>query len=227
MFNRRSLLGTAAGSFAGLALSDLLAREGCLTGELHHPPRVKRVVQLFMAGGASHVDTFDHKPLLEQRHGQPWNPGEKVELFQSNPGACLTSPWKFRPFGESGKMLSEAVAPLGDVADRIAFVHNMVGKTGVHSQGTLLQTTGFNFPGFPSAGAWVSYALGAETDNLPAFVVLPDHRGLASNGAKNWSTAFFRQSIKEPSSSLGTPSRLPTCFLLRANLLQMPAIKLG
>lgn len=191
MFNRRSLLGTAAGSFAGLALSDLLAREGCLSGELHHPPRVKRVVQLFMAGGASHVDTFDHKPLLEQRHGQPWNPGEKVELFQSNPGACLTSPWKFRPFGESGKMLSEAVAPLGNVVDQIAFVHNMVGKTGVHSQGTLLQTTGFNFPGFPSAGAWVSYALGAETDNLPAFVVLPDHRGLASNGAKNWSTAFL------------------------------------
>lgn len=192
---RRSFLGSlvasAAGSFAGLALTDLLAKEGLLSGKLHHPPKVKRVVQLFMAGAASHVDTFDHKPLLAKQDGQPWDPGESVELFQSTPGACFGSPWSFQPYGESGKMLSDIVAPLGDVVDEIAFVHNMVGKTGVHSQGTLLQTTGFNFPGFPSAGSWVSYALGSETDNLPSFVVLPDHRGLASNGAKNWSTAFL------------------------------------
>ena len=110
---------------------------------------------------------------------------------RARPGACFASPWSFRPYGESGKMLSDIVAPLGDVVDQIAFVHNMEGKTGVHSQGTLLQTTGFNFPGFPSAGSWISYALGSETDNLPSFVVLPDHRGLASNGAKNWSTAFL------------------------------------
>ena len=75
--------------------------------------------------------------------------------------------------------------------DDLAFVHNIVGKTGVHSQGTLLQTTGFNRPGFPSAGSWVSYALGSENENLPAFVVLPDHRGLASNGTKNWSSMFL------------------------------------
>jgi hypothetical protein len=180
-----------AGSFAGLALTDLFAKDGLLTGKLHHPPRAKRVVQLFMAGAASHIDTFDYKPLLERQHGRPWDPGEKVELFQSTPGACFASPWSFRPHGECGKQLSGIVAPLGDVVDQIAFVHNMVGKTGVHSQGTLLQTTGFNFPGFPSAGSWVSYALGSETDELPSFVVLPDHRGLASNGAKNWSTAFL------------------------------------
>jgi hypothetical protein len=149
------------------------------------------VIQLFMAGAASHVDMFDHKPLLEEKNGQPWDPGETVELFQSSPGACLASPWKFRPYGESGKKLSDIVAPLGDVVDDIAFIHNVVGKTGVHSQGTLLQTTGFQLPGFPSAGAWVSYALGSETDNLPSFVVLPDHRGLASNGAKNWANAFL------------------------------------
>jgi hypothetical protein len=149
------------------------------------------VIQLFMAGAASHVDMFDHKPLLEEKNGQPWDPGETVELFQSSPGACLASPWKFRPYGESGKKLSDIVAPLGDIVDDIAFIHNVVGKTGVHSQGTLLQTTGFQLPGFPSAGAWVSYALGSETDNLPSFVVLPDHRGLASNGAKNWANAFL------------------------------------
>ncbi len=191
--NRRHLLS----SFTGLALTDLLLRDsasaapGVLPGGLHHPPKAKRVIQLFMAGAASHVDMWDHKPLLTKKDGDPWDPGEKVELFQSTPGACFASPWAFKPYGQSGKRLSGIVAPLGDVVDEIAFVHNVVGKTGVHSQGTLLQTTGFQLPGFPSAGSWVSYALGSESDNLPSFVVLPDHRGFASNGAKNWASAFL------------------------------------
>ena len=88
-------------------------------------------------------------------------------------------------------MLGEPVAALGSVVDEIAFIHNMVGKTGVHSQGTLLQTTGFNRPGFPGMGCWVSYGLGSMNENLPTFVVLPDHRGLASNGTKNWDSAFL------------------------------------
>lgn len=193
--NRRQWL---TQGFGALALTNLLLHDRAAATDassppqvLHHPPRVKRVVQLFMAGAASHVDTFDHKPLLQERHGEPWDPGEKVELFQSQPGACLACPWDFKQYGESGKALSDIVAPLGEVVDDIAFIHNMVGKTGVHSQGTLLQTTGFNFPGFPSAGSWISYALGSENDNLPTFVVLPDHRGLASNGAKNWGNAFL------------------------------------
>ena len=190
-FSRRNFLKTLTAGFPGIALGDLLARDGVLRGTLHHPPKAKRVVQLFMAGAASHVDTFDYKPLLKEQDGKPWDPGEKVELFQSSPGACFASPWEFKPYGQSGKMLSDIVAPLGDVVDQIAFVHNLEGKTGVHSQGTLLQTTGFNFPGFPSAGSWVSYALGSENENLPSFVVLPDHRGLASNGAKNWAPAFL------------------------------------
>lgn len=191
--NRRSFLT----SFSGLALTDLLMRDqvlaapGVLRGGLHHPPRAKRVIQLFMAGAASHVDMWDHKPLLSKRDGQPWDPGEKVELFQSTPGACFGSPWAFKPYGQSGKHLSDIVSPLGDVVDDIAFIHNVVGKTGVHSQATLLQATGFQLPGFPSAGSWVSHALGSESDNLPSFVVLPDHRGLASNGAKNWASAFL------------------------------------
>ena len=192
--NRRNLLT----GFTGLALTDLLLREsasaapGVLSGgRPHQPPRAKRVIQLFMAGAASHVDMWDHKPVLSKKDGQPWDPGETVELFQSTPGACFGSPWGFQPYGQSGKMLSDIVAPLGAVVDDIAFVHNVVGKTGVHSQGTLLQTTGFQLPGFPSAGSWVSYALGSESDNLPSFVVLPDHRGFGSNGAKNWANAFL------------------------------------
>ncbi len=180
----------------GMALGSLFSRDGLLGAPgivqpLHHKPRAKRVVQLFMAGAASHVDTFDFKPLLEKKDGQPWDPGEQVELFQSRPGATFASPWAFNPYGRSQKMMSDIVAPLGEVVDDLAFIHNVVGKTGVHSQATLLQSTGFNFPGFPSAGSWVSYALGSENDDLPTFVVLPDHRGFASNGAKNWGTAFL------------------------------------
>ena len=189
--SRRHFLGASTSAFGSLALGDLLARDGILGQRLHHPPKAKRVIQLFMAGAASHVDTFDHKPLLKKEDGKAWDPGEAVELFQSTPGATFASPWEFRPYGKSGKMMSDIVAPLGEVVDDIAFVHNMEGKTGVHSQGTLLQTTGFNFPGFPSAGSWVSYGLGSENENLPGFVVLPDHRGYASNGAKNWATAFL------------------------------------
>ena len=212
--DRRGFLAGVTGSFAGLALADLLARDGVLSAT-HHRPRAKRVVQLFMAGAASHVDTFDHKPLLTRKDGEAWDPGEKVELFQSTPGACFASPWRFRPHGQTGKMLSEIVSPLGSVVDDLAFVHNVVGKTGVHSQGTLLQTTGFNFPGFPSVGSWVSYALGSENENLPAFVVLPDHRGFASNGAKNWATGFLpadhqgtviRPGKREPITDLFAPA---------------------
>jgi hypothetical protein len=90
-----------------------------------------------------------------------------------------------------GKPLSEIVAPLGECIDEIAFIHSMVGRTGVHSQATYLQATGFQLPGFPGMGCWVSYALGSLNENLPTFVVMPDHRGFASNGTKNWSSAFL------------------------------------
>src|SRR5262249_25640378 len=85
----------------------------------------------------------------------------------------------------------EVVAELGPVVDEVAFVHNVVGKTGVHSQSTYLQATGFQSPGFPGMGCWVSYGLGSLNENLPTFVVLPDHRGFASNGPKNWDSAFL------------------------------------
>jgi len=196
--NRREFLWHSGGGLGGIALAEMLGRDGLLAadqvradGGLHHKPRAKRIVQLFMAGGGSHIDLFDFKPELVKRHGQPSDFGEHVEAFQNGLGPWLKPIWEFKPYGKSGKPLSEVVAPLGDVVDEIAFVHNMVGKTGVHSQGTLLQTTGFNRPGFPGMGAWVSYGLGSLSDNLPAFVVLPDHRGLASNGTKNWDSAFL------------------------------------
>ena len=194
--SRRHFLSRIGHGFSGIALASLLKNDGLLASSPAHasriaPPRAKRVVQFFMAGAASHVDMFDYKPELEKRHGQKWDPGEKVELFQDGLGSTFASPWKFKPYGQCGKMLSDIVAPFGAVADDMAFVHNVVGKTGVHSQGTLLQATGFNTPGFPGMGCWVSYGLGSESENLPAFVVMPDLRGFPSNGAKNWDAAFL------------------------------------
>src|SRR5439155_7126383 len=116
---------------------------------------------------------------------------ERVEAFQNGLGPWLRPIWNFQPYGRCGKLLSEVVAPLGAAVDEIAFIHNVVGKTGVHSQATLLHATGFQLPGFPGMGCWVSYGLGSMNENLPTFVVLPDHRGLASNGTKNWDSAFL------------------------------------
>jgi hypothetical protein len=126
--------------------------------------------------------------------------------------------WDFAPYGESGKLLSEAVAPLGRVVDKLAFIHNMVGKSGVHSTATLLQATGFQLPSFPGAGCWVSYGLGSMNENLPSFVVLPDHRGLPSNGVKNWDSAFL------PSQHSGTVhlSRAPGRPSLIFSLTPLP-----
>lgn len=197
VLSRRDFLWRSGGGLGGIALASILGEErllagsGILTGKLHHAPKARRVIQMFMGGAASHVDMFDYKPLLAQRHGEKWDVGEKVELFQSEPGSVFASPWPWKQYGQSGKWLNDIVAPLGSVVDEMAFVQDMVGKTGVHSQATYLQSTGFQLPGFPGMGSWVSYGLGSLNENLPTFVVLPDHRGYASNGPKNWDSAFL------------------------------------
>jgi hypothetical protein len=190
--SRRDFLWHSGGGLGGIALAALLGQDGQAAGPLpHHRPRAKRVVQMFMAGAASHIDLFDYKPELIKRHGQKSDFGEHVEAFQDGLGPWLRPVWDFKPHGRCGKKVGEVVAALGPCVDDIAFVHNMVGKTGVHSQATYLQATGFQSPGFPGMGCWVSYGLGSMNENLPTFVVLPDHRGFASNGPKNWESAFL------------------------------------
>jgi len=189
---------SAGGGLGGIALASLLQNEHLLanpqagTQILHHPPKAKRVVQLYMSGAASQCDTFDFKPQLIKDNGNDWDPGEQVQLFQSSPGKTMQSPWKWKQYGESGKWLNDCVAPLGDCVDDMAFIHNMVSKSNVHGPATFMQATGFILPGFPGMGAWISYGLGSMTDNLPTFVVLPDPRGFAPNGAANWSAGFLQ-----------------------------------
>jgi hypothetical protein len=200
--DRRSFLWHLGGGLGGIALAHLLGRDGALAkdanlrstgkrGGPHHGAKAQRVVQLFMSGAASQCDLFDYKPALIQRNGQKFDPGEKVELFQSDPGQVMQSPWKWRRHGECGKWMSELVPHLATCVDEMAFIHSMVAKSNVHGPATFMQATGFVTPGFPSMGAWVSYALGSGNDNLPTFVVLPDSRGFAPGGPKNWSAGFL------------------------------------
>jgi hypothetical protein len=198
--DRREFLWQFGGGLGGVALAQLLGRENLLAestasrranGGLHHPARANRVVQLFMSGAASQCDTFDYKPQLIRRDGEKFDPGEKVELFQSDPGACMKSPWNWRPFGECGKWVSQLVPHIGSCVDDIAFIHSMVSKSNVHGPATFMQNTGFVLPGFPAMGAWISYGLGSMNDDLPTFVVLPDSRGFAPNGLGNWTAGFL------------------------------------
>ncbi len=195
--NRREFLWQSGGGLGGIALAAMLGLEASAAepGVRHpasvYPAKAKRVIQLFMSGAASHIDLWDYKPDLIKYHGKPSDFGEPVEAFQDGLGPWLKPIWDFKPYGQSGKMISDVVAPLGACVDDMAFIHNVVGKTGIHSQGTLLQATGFQLPGFPGTGCWASYALGSLNENLPTFVVLPDHRGFGSNGMKNWDSAFL------------------------------------
>jgi hypothetical protein len=215
LWDRRRFLCHSGGGLGGIALASLLGRDALLAAPTHFPARAKRVVQLYMSGAASQCDTFDYKPRLIKDHGKPWDPGEKVELFQSSPGHTMASPWKWRQYGRCGKWLNDCVAPLGACVDDMAFVHNMVSKSNVHGPATFMQATGFVLPGFPSMGAWVSYGLGSLTDNLPTFVVLPDPRGFPPNGPKNWSAGFLpaahqgtmvRPSAPDPIANLFPPA---------------------
>ena len=210
--SRREFLWQMGGGLGGIALASMLGSEGLLAGEsasprpraMHFRPKARRVVQLYMSGAASQCDLWDYKPMLAKRHGEKFDPGEAVELFQSTPDKVMNSPFPWRQHGQCGKWLSEPVAPLGECVDDIAFIHSMVSKSNVHGPATFMQATGFVLPGFPSMGTWISYGLGSMNNDLPTFVVLPDPRGFAPNGHMNWSTGFLpaehQATLVQPSS---------------------------
>jgi hypothetical protein len=223
---RRDFLWHSGGGLGGIALASLLGQQRLLadtsaaepapsgaTQVLHHPARAKRVVQLYMAGAASQCDLWDYKPMLEKKHGEKFDPGEQVELFQSAPDKWMKSPFAWKQYGQCGKWLTDPVAKLGECVDDIAFIHSMVSKSNIHGPATFMQATGFVLPGFPSAGAWVSYGLGSMNDNLPTYVVLPDPRGFAPNGPKNWSSGFLpaqhQATAVQPSSATPIADLLP------------------
>ncbi len=202
---RRELLWRAGGGLGGVALTHLLGRSGLLAqgdaaalragqdGGLHHPARARRILQLFMNGGVSQVDTFDYKPELGKRHGQPFDPGERVESVTGSHAnfPVLGSPFEFRQHGETGRFVSSVFPHLATQVDRLAFLMSMSSKTNVHGPGSYMMNTGFVLPGFPCMGSWITYALGASSEDLPTFVVLPDPRGLPYNNLGNFSSGFL------------------------------------
>jgi uncharacterized protein DUF1501 len=128
---------------------------------------------------------------LIKRHGTPMPGGDKLVTFQGASGNLTKSPWEFKPRGQSGKYVSELLPNLAELADEMCFIHSMTSKTNTHGPGENFMSTGFTVEGYPSAGAWISYALGSEADNLPAFVAIPDPRGVPQAGPSNWSSGFL------------------------------------
>ena len=220
---RRSFLWRSGGGFGGLALAHLLGSEGwCdqqaqpqLNGGIHHRATVRRMVQLFMNGGASPMDTFDYKPELEKHHGEKIDFGIKAAAT-SKPGTIMKSPFAFQQHGECGRWVSSVFPQVAQVVDDLAFLMAMASTTNVHGPASYMQNTGFTSPGFPCLGAWISYALGRLGDDVPAFVVLPDPDGLPYNNAGNFSAAFLPAAhqglIIKPNSMVPIPHLNPPSF---------------
>ncbi|MCA9140983.1 MAG: DUF1501 domain-containing protein, partial [Planctomycetales bacterium] len=147
----------------------------------HHEPKIKHVIFCYMSGGVSHVDSFDPKPKLEQLHGQPMPVQIERTQFNSN-GNVMASPFKFRHAGQSGLPISEMFPEIATVADELAVIRSMTTPVNEHAQGNFVMHSGFPFMGHPSAGAWCSYGLGTENENLPGFVVLQSGSAVVPHG---------------------------------------------
>jgi hypothetical protein len=210
LLDRREWFSWAAG-LTGTALTTLLARDGLVraagvSGEAadpppHHKARARRVLHLCLCGGMSHVDTFDHKPALAKYHGKKLPGSEKPETFFGQVGLLRQSDWSFSRRGRCGLWMSDLFPRLASVADELTVINSMVADSANHTPATFQQNTGFRLNGFPVMGSWLSYGLGAETDELPAYVVLPDARGLPAGSTINWSSGFL------PARHQGVPLR--------------------
>jgi hypothetical protein len=189
---RRHFLGHTATGLTGVALMHLLGDDTFAGQRIqHHAPRAKQVLQIFCPGAASHVDLWDYKPALEKYDGTPLPGAEREVTFQGKNGNLMKSPWPFAPAGQSGKRISTLLPATAAHADDIAFIHSMTSRSNTHGPASVFMNTGFVREGFPSAGAWASYALGSLNDNLPAFVAITDVRGEPPNGKANWTSGFL------------------------------------
>jgi hypothetical protein len=198
--SRRRLLLNSGMGFGWLALAWLMQRDvaratdSSLPGEMkpHFPPRVKRVLQVFCAGGMSHIDTFDYKPELEKQSGKPYH----IPTFFGQPGSLMPSPWEFKQHGQSGLWVSSLLPNLAKQTDKLTLVRTMVAKSANHMPALAQMNTGFVLNGFPAMGAWVTYALGSENANLPSFVVLPDANTHPYGGPLLWSNGFLPAAVQ-------------------------------
>lgn len=191
--SRREFLRSSGLGFGSLALTDLLARDAAtatpVIGGL--APRAKHVIFLFMDGGVSHVDTFDYKPELAKRDGQPakLTADKRSQAAETN-RKWLRPLWNFKQRGESGMWVSDLLPHIAEQADELCVVRSVVGEIALHGQQTLLLHTGRLIGAAPSLGSWVSYGLGTENENLPGYILL-NNDWVPNGGAQNFAASFL------------------------------------
>ena len=207
---RRQILQQAGAGFGSLALQSLLADDGLLKGgnplaprAPHFVPKAKSVIFLFMYGGPSHVDLFDPKPELARWHGRPIPVWKKEDAFMGGKtkNVAMQSPYRFSRHGQAGIDIAEVYPNLARHADSLCVIRSMHAESNNHGPALFQMNSGFIQAGRPSMGSWVTYGLGSESENLPAFVVLLDKLGAPVNGALNWSNGFM------PATYQGVPFR--------------------
>ncbi len=227
---RRVFLGRASQGIGALALaslikpSSLLAAPARATGvvdPLHFAPKAKRVIWLTMAGGPSHLETWDPKPKLAAMHGQPmpesFTAGKQIAQLQGQKLTCYGPQHKFQRFGKSGVEICEMFPKIGSVADEICWVRSMTSEAINHDPAHMFMNTGSQIAGRPSMGAWITYGLGSEAENLPGFVVLTSLGRGGQNqpiAARQWAPGFLPSRFQgvhlrgkgDPVLYLGTPA---------------------
>jgi hypothetical protein len=197
---RREFLWRVGGGFAGLALLDLLGRDGFLASSPpsplaprppHFPAKARHAAFLFMNGGPSHVDTFDPKPTLDRYHDTPYSGNTPIGSNGRPVGRLMRSPFEFRRHGRSGLEISNLFPHTAQFADDLCVLRGLYTDTAAHASGCLQMNTGAVQIGRPSLGAWLSYGLGTLNEDLPSFVVMTDPRGGPISSASNWTAGFM------------------------------------
>lgn len=196
--DRRAFLARLGLGAGALSLPGIAHAGGRPKHDTHHQPRAKQLLMIYCTGALSQLETFDYKPELIARDGKPFEGGPKV-TFQGQNGNLAAPRFTFRPRGECGKMTSDLLPRIGSLADEICFIHSMQSKTNTHGPGENVMSTGFRLDGFPSLGAWLTYALGSDCEDLPAYVAIPDPRGVPQASVNNWGPGFL------PAMFQGTP----------------------
>ena len=202
------------GGFTSLALTGMLAKDGFLKQQAlaadgqtdwqspmqprmaHQVAKAKHVIFLFMYGGPSHMDTFDYKPELYPLDGKTIDVKTFGRGGHKNQGRVVGPKWGFKPYGQTGKMVSDLFPNVAQHVDDIAFIHSMTADSPIHGSAMLMMNSGQILSGRPSLGSWVNYGLGTINQNLPGYVVMLDQSGGPISGAKNWTSGYMPASYQ-------------------------------
>ncbi len=233
--SRRTFLGSGFAGLGAIAINSLFSnrilaqqqnerRRGTID-PLHHPARVKRVIFLYQAGGPSHLETFDYKPKLAEMNGKPmpesFTAGQQIAQLQNQKLICFGPQFNFKRFGKSGQEICELFPEIGGIADDVCIIRSMWGEQINHDPAHTIMNTGSIITGRPSMGSWILYGLGAETEDLPGFVVLMSSGKGGQNqpvAMRQWSAGFLPSkfqgvklnSIGDPVLYINNPQGLST-----------------